>query len=59
MQMFLCGIYNNLQTTLKIYFEALVAGSWDNCPNDSNTAYHVFCLPRECPMKRINSVKLI
>jgi len=23
-----------------------------------NTAYHVFCLPEECPMKRINNVKL-
>ena len=58
MQIFPCGIYNNLQTIPKIYFEPLVAGSWDNCPNDSNTAYRVFCLAKECPMKRINNVKL-
>lgn len=57
--MFPCGIYNNLQTIPKIHFEPVVAGSWDNCPNDSNTAYHVFCLPNECTMKRINSVKVM
>lgn len=51
--MFPFGIYNNLQTIPKIYCEPLVAGSWDNCTNDSNIAYHVFCLPNECTMKRI------